>query len=194
MGAGVNNMSVDNCSPFILHWHLRKCGGTDVRHSMHNYANYDEAHTEYVNLVKHEETLVRRSNNCSGGGGVRRLALLRHPYSQMLSEMQHFPEAYMLLGKNRTVLALQPNRFVCSHHANMGLCPDGTGCNASAVLAVLARFDYLSIVSFRAHSFAAFRFCFFIFFSYFFLFSSKPRSRVCFAAILNSLRSFRESR
>ena len=129
--------------PRILHWHLRKTGGTDVRNTMHGYACYTEVHATFGRYMTAERHARKEPNASCGGGGVRRLAVLRHPWTQLLSEQLHFPESF--LHRNGSVKPLPENHLICSHQAGMGLCPRNR-CNASAVLEALQIFDHIGFV------------------------------------------------
>ena len=66
------------CAPPILHWHLRKCGGSAIRNAMMNHPNYTEAHGNYGEFLRKE-----KRRNAGSACGVRRIVILRHPYSQL---------------------------------------------------------------------------------------------------------------
>jgi hypothetical protein len=131
-----------NCTtPYLVHWHLRKHAGTVVRDALKPLSTYVEAHCNMACLTRMERKVP--SSEC-----WQRLVILREPYSQLLSEMDHFPFDFLpSSGDERQLLNIDDNHMVCQRPAMMGLCSmEGKragSCNADAVLGVLETFNFI---------------------------------------------------
>ena len=152
------------CPLRIEHWHLRKCAGTAIRTAMKGYvaeghtprsrlpqqssgSRYVEYHMNYrwMRLLSDKAAASDVYNGC----GVRRIVVLREPYSQFISELAYFPFSFIpeRAAGNISVAAItalllkQQNRLVCHEDAHMGLCEPA--CNATRVLGMLLTFDFV---------------------------------------------------
>lgn len=140
--------------PRLVHWHLRKCGGTTIRDAMFKHPAYLEAHTWGWRGLLGEEKRHKVATHANDDSmcGPYRFVVLREPFSQLLSEMDHFPFSF-LETRNRSIYSARPlritrNHMVCNTYSTMGLCSDEPRtvgrCNATAVLEMLDReLDYV---------------------------------------------------
>ena len=98
-------------APRLVHWHLRKCGGTTIRNLFHASNVYVEAHTTFRGMLDVERKKgLDPEHNAGKHACVRRLVVLRDPYTQLLSEIDHFPNTFPLEANGR--LGVQANHFV----------------------------------------------------------------------------------
>ena len=146
-------------SPSLVHWHLRKCGGTTIREALVRHPAYIEAHTGFWGVLAEERRhKVAPRPGCST---PQRFVVLREPYSQLISEMDHFPWSFVF-SRNKTVytaadrIHVTPNHLVCGQSAQLGLCNRRGQCNATEVLEMIdTQIDYVGFfehldVTFRA--------------------------------------------
>lgn len=131
------DVDLPKCSPYIHHWHLRKCGGTAIRLALKPWYGhkYFEMHRRYGESRAMEVSAGRGTPSCS----VRRFVVLREPYTQLLSELDHFPASFVSADG---AVSIRDNHFVCGGVGVMGLCRSGK-CNVSEALQVLSTFDYV---------------------------------------------------
>jgi len=115
-----------------------------VRGLLNSYSGYVEAHTDFRGLHDKEHKRIQRLEEPC----VQRLVLLREPYAQFLSELDHFPDEFALT-RNGTV-QVHDNHFVCSHQGLMGLCGSAAAdgqCDPHAIVSLLDRsFDHVGFV------------------------------------------------
>jgi len=147
-------MQAHNCSaPYLAHWHLRKCGGTTIRGILQPYERYVEAHTDWrgLHLLERRRRLPRGEADC-----VRRIVVLREPYSLLLSELDNFPADFPIVGGRLSII---DNHFVCSTTAMLGMCHlDGgaTKCDAKRVVDEIdAAVDFVGFFERLDHTFRA---------------------------------------
>ena len=174
--------------PLIFHWHLRKCAGTAIRNAFAvpgasrrrpaacDRCNncmprcvrslYGEHHAGFASLAPVRALERRLLSHCgSMACGLRRLVVLREPYSQLLSDVNYFPPCKhsesmetCLAGRDddsAAMLRRYTNDYMVCGGAMMGICrATGGGCDANATLALLRRFDFVGFVEEMHHVWA----------------------------------------
>lgn len=177
-------MAVD--ATLIFHWHLRKCAGTAIRDAFAVSAStrqrpaacercnncmprcvrpfYGEHHDNFASLARVRKLESRLLSHCSSMEcGLRRFVVLREPYSQLLSDVNHFPpcsrhesmETCLAGDDQEAMLRRYADDYMVCGGTMMGLCKaTGGGCDANATLALLRRFDLVGFVEEMHHVWA----------------------------------------